>query len=286
MPISTLELLNKKIKFSRVVFGLLIVLVLICMIYPIFWIFLTSFKQLEDFRRNSPLSFPERLDFSNYRNAIINSKLGLYFKNSFLLTFVSVTGIIFLSAMAAFALEKTAFRFRKLTLTYFISGIIVPIHVTLIPLFLIYKTIRMLDTYLALIIPYIAFGLPMAIYIFTSFYRFIPEEIIEAAVIDGCSMYRLFFRIILPISTNTIVTVATLNFVFTWNDFIFANTFVNKSPMRTVILGLQDYVGQWGQVDLGATFSAISITVIPIFIVYFLLNKKIISGMTAGAVKG
>ena len=270
---------------ERIILAVIIIFILVITIYPIIWIFQISFMQLEDFQGDNPFALPKHLNFSNYENAFANSRIDLYFLNSMFITASSIAGILILSSMASFALEKFTFRLKKATFSYFLAGIVVPIHVTLIPLFMIYRSIGILDSYISVILPYVSFGMPMAIYMFTAFYRFIPTGIIEAAIIDGCNVYQLFIKIVIPISTNTIVTIATLNFVFIWNEFVFANTFINNRARRTVILGLQDYVGQWGQTDLGATFSAIAITIIPIFIVYFILNKQIIAGMAAGAIK-
>lgn len=161
----------------------------------------------------------------------------------------------------------------------------VPIQVTLIPLYQIYSELNILDTYTSIILPQIGFGLPVSIYLFVSFYKYVPNEVMESAVMDGAPMYRLFVSIVLPMSKNILVTVATLYGVFAWNEFIFPFTFLHSKNMLTITLGLRDYVGNYGMTDWGATFSAIMLTVTPTFIVYFLLSKSIISGMTAGAVK-
>ena len=156
---------------------------------------------------------------------------------------------------------------------------------TLIPLFQIYRNSHLLNTYWALIVPQIGFNLPLSIYLFITFYKFVPDTIMEAAAIDGASIWRIFINIMLPMSKNCIITVVTMNTIFIWNEFVFANTFISDSKLKTIPIGLFDYIGAKGMVDWGATFSAISIFLLPVLIVYFLLNKGIIAGMTAGAVK-
>lgn len=125
----------------------------------------------------------------------------------------------------------------------------------------------------------------MTIYLFTAFYRYIPNALMESAVIEGASVLTVFLRIVMPMSKNTIFTILTMNTIFSWNEFVFANTFVNRNEMRTVPLGLYDYVGAKGNIDWGATFSAITIFILPLMLLYFLLSKGVIAGLTAGAVK-
>jgi len=271
---------------GRITFPVLLLVMLVIQIFPIIWVLISSFKTIEEFRIGSnPFALPKSLYFGNYINAIVKSDLLIYFKNSLIVVVFVLLGILILSSMAGFALEKLRFRGRKAGLLFFLFGIMVPIQVTLIPLYQIYRELNILDTYTSIILPQIGFGLPVSIYLFVSFYKYVPNEVMESAVMDGSSMYRLFVSIVMPMSANILVTVATLFGVFAWNEFIFPFTFLNSKDMLTVTLGLRDYVGNYGMTDWGATYSAIMLTVTPTFIVYFLLSKSIISGMTAGAVK-
>ena len=188
--------------------------------------------------------------------------------------------------MAGFALSKIQFRGNKKILSYFLLGLMLPFQVALIPLFTIFSKLGILNTYPAVILPQIAFSLSYSIQLFYSFSKFLPDEIIEAAIIDGCSPMRTFFKIVFPMSTNSLLTVATMQGVFTWNDFINAYTFTRSTNMKTVTLGLNDFVGFMGTTDWGATFAAITVTVLPTFLFYFFTNKYMLSGLTAGAVKG
>lgn len=272
-------------KIRKILLYLLMTIILAVQIYPIFWIFMTSLKTTDEIQSKSTFSLPATFNLQNYVRAIETSNLGLYFKNSILVLFITIVALVLFSSTAAFALEKMKFRINQGILSFFLLGITIPIHVTLIPLFQVYRDTHLLNTYWALIVPQIGFNLPLSIYLFITFYKFIPNTIMEAAAIDGASIWRIFSHIMLPMSKNCIITVVTMNSIFIWNEFVFANTFISDSNLKTIPIGLFDYIGAKGMVDWGATFSAISIFLLPVLIVYFLLNKGIIAGMTTGAVK-
>ena len=204
---------------------------------------------------------------------------------------VKVTGgslilIMALSSMAGYALSKFVSRFNNALYSFFTFGIMIPVQITLIPLFIFYSRMDILNTSFSLILPQVGFALPLSIMMFVSFFTFVPNELIEAATIDGCTPYGIFVKIILPLAKNTFVTIASMYSILIWNDFIFANTFISKDSAKTVAMGLKDYVGAFGNVDWGLTFAAITISILPPMIVYFALNKHVTAGMSAGAVKG
>jgi raffinose/stachyose/melibiose transport system permease protein len=209
-----------------------------------------------------------------------------YFKNSIIILIGVVIPLLLFSLMAGFALSKIKFKGNNFLLNYFLLGLMLPMQVALIPLFSIFNKLGMINTYPAIILPQIAFSLSFSIQLFYSFSKFFPEEILEAAIIDGCSPMKSFFEIVIPMSLNSIITVATMETVFCWNDYINAYTFTRSTEMKTITLGLNDFVGSMGLTDWGATFAAISVTVIPVFIFYFLSSKRMLAGMTQGAVKG
>ncbi|KQX44620.1 MULTISPECIES: carbohydrate ABC transporter permease [unclassified Paenibacillus] len=271
---------------SRAILVLVSLALLIIQIYPLFWIFISSFKDPREFSSNNPLSLPSQFTLQNYLNVWNKGNLGTYFMNSLIVAISSIVLIIVLSAMAAFVLEKMRFKWSNGLLFFFLCGIMIPIQVVLIPLFMIYNKTGLMNTLLSLILPQVGFALPISVYLFVSFYKYISNEIIEAAVMDGCGIYQVFLRIIFPLSRNTIVTVAIMNLIFIWNEFIFANTFIHNLKFRTIPVGLMDFIGQYGLTDWGATFAAISLTTVPTLLVYFVFNKSVISGMTAGATKG
>jgi raffinose/stachyose/melibiose transport system permease protein len=234
----------------------------------------------------APFSLPQRLTLANYVKVIGDGKIGIYMVNSLKVTAISIILIVFLGSAAAFALSKFTFKISKKIYTFFSLGIMIPVQITLIPLFIFYSRLNILNTGFSIILPQVGFALPLAVMIFVSFYIFIPNELIEAAIIDGCSAYRIFFQIIFLLGFNTVITVASMYFILIWNDFIFANTFISESAAKTVAVGLRDYVGAFGNVDWGSTFTAIAISILPPMIIYFALNNKVTAGMTQGATKG
>lgn len=276
---------KRKIRPVTVILYILAIALLVVQFYPTCWIVMTSFKTMDETRMGNPFSLPKSLNIDNYIEAIKTSNLGTYYWNSIIVVGITLVLLVIFSSCAGFAIEKLRFRLSKPIMAYFLFGITIPIHVTLIPLFQIYRHMGILNTHIALILPQVGFNMAMSIYLFTALYRFIPNAMLESAVIEGASIWQAFLKVILPMSKNTIMTVSTMNMIFTWNEFIFANTFISKASLKTIPIGLYDYVGQKGLVNWGATFSAISLFLIPLLLVYFILNKGIIAGMTAGAIK-
>jgi len=277
---------ERRLRLTRSISVILVVGVLIVQTYPIVWIFLTSLRTPADFAGSNPFSLPGEITLDIYVRAFEQADLVGYFINSFIVAGASIFLLVALSMMAAYAIRILGFRFSNGVLALFLIGIIVPIQVVLIPLFIAYRDIGILDSYQALIIPMVGFAMPVSVYLFVAFFSFIQHEILEAAVLDGSGPFSTFYRIILPMSVNTIVTVAFVNAVFIWNDFVFANTFIFSSERKTIPLGLQDFIGAMGATDWTATFAAVSITLVPLLLVFLVLNRAIIYGLEAGAAKG
>ena len=211
-------------------------LLIILQVYPIFYVIISSMKTTDDFRSLPSYALPSALNFENYIKVFTTSPMLNYFKNSIIITVGVLIPLLLISFMAGFALSKIQFRGNKKILSYFLLGLMLPFQVALIPLFTIFSKMGILNTYPAVILPQIAFSLSYSIQLFYSFSKFLPDEIIEAAIIDGCSPMRTFFKIVLPMSTNSLLTVATMQGVFTWNDFINAYTFTRSTNMKTVTL--------------------------------------------------
>ena len=165
-------------------------------------------------------------------------------------------------------------------------GLMVPVPVCLIPLFTIYNNIGLTNSRIGLILIYTAHSLPTSVMLLTGFFTAIPDEMMEAAVIDGCSIYSVLLKVIFPIMKNSIMTVLTLQFMSTWNDLIFSQTLISVPQKRTIQTSLIMFNGSHGEVNWGPLFAAMAIAVIPTLIIYVFLSKFMIRGMTAGAVKG
>ena len=265
---------KKKVSIPSIIKWVIALFLVIMQVYPFFYVFTSSFKSLDDFRKLPAYALPSKWILTNFINVFTKSHMLTYFKNSIIVL------------MAGFALSKIKFRGRKIILNYFLLGLMLPMQVALIPLFSIFNKMGLINTYPAIIIPQIAFSLSYSIQLFYSFNKFFPEEMLEAAIIDGCSPMGCFFKMVVPMSLNSIITVATMQAVFCWNEYINAYTFTRSTDMKTITLGLNDFVGSMGLTDWGATFAAITVTVLPVFIFYFFSSKKMLAGMTAGAVKG
>jgi raffinose/stachyose/melibiose transport system permease protein len=190
-----------------------------------------------------------------------------------------------LSAAAGYTFARFRFRGRRALFLLFVVLLIVPAPVSIIPLYVIVSNLHLMDTYLALILPYTAAGLPFSIYLLRTFFASIPRELIDAARIDGCTELSAFVRVVLPISRAGLATVAILSFVSAWNEFFLALLFIHNPDLLTLPLGLQTFFFQY-HVQWPYYFAGLSTAIIPIVIVYLVLQRQFISGMTAGAVRG
>jgi raffinose/stachyose/melibiose transport system permease protein len=226
------------------------------------------------------------LTLDNYATAFQRANLGRFAVNSLIVTGASSLLIVFLGMMGAYALQVLRFKGSRIVLGIFLLGIIVPVQVALVPLFITYSRVGLLNSYQSMIIPLVGFGLPISIYLFSSFYEYIPREMYDAASIDGAGPYRIFLLITMPLSVNTVITVVFVNAIFIWNDFIFANTFVFDDTMKTIPLGLQNFIGEMGSVDWTATFAAVCVEITPLLLIFLVLNRAIVYGLESGAVRG
>ena len=274
------------LRVQRTLLTVTVVVIVIVQVYPLAWLFLTSFRTAADFAGGNPFALPSELTLDNYSRAFATGNLGLNILNSLVVTLGASALIVVAGMMGAYALQVLGFRLSGLVRALFLLGIIVPVQIALVPLFVDYAQIGLLDTYASMIVPLAAFSLPMAVYLFSSFYEYIPREMYEAASLDGAGPYRIFTRITFPLSVNTIITVVLVNSIFIWNDFIFANTFVLSDGLKTIPLGLQNYIGAMGNTDWTATFAAVCVTVTPLLLVFLVLNKAMINGLESGATKG
>lgn len=276
---------HAKGRLRRLPLYLLATVILVIQIYPLVWVLLSSLKTPQAFRV-STLGLPIPLTLENYGAAFASGRMPRYFLNSVIVTCASVLMIILISGMASFAIAKLSFGLNRKVLSFFLFGIMVPVQITLIPLFILLNKAGLTSSYVGLILVNVGFNLPISIYLFVSFLTFLPGEVLESAVIDGASLPRLFVSIVMPMSVNIVTTLVVLYGVQIWNEFIFAFTLTSRREYYTVPVGLRDFFGRYGSVNWTGCFAAIIVTAAPTLIVYFLFNKTMIAGLTAGAVKG
>jgi len=253
-------------------------------IIPLFWMVVNSFKEEQEYAA-SPFSLPQTLQFSNYAKAWEVANMDVYFLNSIIITFASLIITVLLGALAAYFLSRFQFKLRGVTYSLFLLGMLVPIHATLIPIFLIMQKLQLLDTYWSLILPYTAFHLSLTVFILEGFMRGFPKDLEESGVMDGAGVYRIFWSIILPITRPALATVIILNFIYNWNEYLFALVLITSTELKTLPLGLANFAGI-ETASLTLQMAALTIALIPILIFYLLLQKQLVNGMTAGAVKG
>lgn len=253
-------------------------------LYPLIWLFISSFKSNQDFY-GKPFSLPSEWQVENFTKAWKVAGIGTALTNSVIVTAAAMVLTLFLGTLAAYVLARLQFKLKGPIMALFVLGMLIPIHSTLVPLFIMMKKMGILDSHLALILPYTAFELPVAIFVVVAYLTSVPKEVEEAAMIDGNGYWGIFFRIIFPLAVPAMATVAILAFLRFWNDFAFALVFINKQALKTLPLSLSIFSDGFGT-DYSLTMAAMAIAVIPTIIIYLIFQEQIMKGMVAGAVKG
>ena len=261
-------------------------LILLALIYllPLAWVVITSLKD-DAVLMISPWELPAKPMFENYSYSWTMGHLGTATLNSFIVCSITLIFSMIFGAMAAFAIAKMRWKLSKLVLTYFMVGMMIPVHCVLIPLFVQFSSLKLSNTLIGIIIPYITFSLPITIYIMTGFFEGIPNELFESACIDGCSVYRMFTTVGVPLAKTGFMVTGLMSFVGNWNELLLAMVFISKEAKKTLPVSLTKFVGPY-HTNYCQMFAAIVIAVIPTIIVYCIFANQIVEGLTAGAVKG
>lgn len=270
---------------NRTLLYLVALIFLVTFGFPLVWMIYTTFKTMPEITRNV-WALPSSLDFQNYQTVLSRSNLPRYYLNSIIVSVVSVGSLTLLSAMAGFVFARVWFRGINALFNLFLAGMMIPIHITLIPVYVMLRNLGLFNTLWALILPYVGFGLPLSIFILRSFFAELPSELEDAARIDGCTTAGVFWRIMLPLSRPAIITVIIVNLVNTWNEYLFALTFIHDEEYRTLPLGLAEFEGVQGAMNINLVFTALTLAVLPMLVVYFIAQRQFISGLMAGALKG
>ncbi|MDQ0872446.1 multiple sugar transport system permease protein [Paenibacillus sp. V4I3] len=260
-------------------------LFLIGALFPFYWMLVTSLKDRQEIYSGKLTLWPQNLTFSNYIDTFQNSSFPLYFMNSFIVSMSSSILVLFVSILGGYSMARYSFRGKKLFLISFLATQMIPVMVILVPLFITFSQLHLLNKLPSLIITYTAMNIPFCLLTMSSFFQRIPVSLEEAALIDGCNKFQTMTKIILPIMRPGIV--ATLVFAFTgaWNDLFFGVMFTNSESTKTVPVGLSSFVQKfdinWGQMSAAGILS-----LIPVVIMFAFAQKYIVSGLTEGAVKG
>lgn len=251
---------------------------------PFLFMVMTTFKTQEESYASSVWALPEGFNLVNYQ-AVLAGPFFTYFKNSVMVVVISVILIMLISAMAAFAFARMRFRFNEALFGLIVAGMIVPIHITLVPIYLMTRDMGLYDSPFALVGPYVATSLPISVFILTEFMRQIPKELEEAARLDGCGPFAVFFKVFLPLSGPGLSTIAIYNGIMLWNEFIFAYVLTSSTSTRMLPLAIWDYQGQYSS-NIPAILAVVTLTSLPLVVAYAFGQEKIVKGMMAGSLKG
>ncbi|MFC4100604.1 carbohydrate ABC transporter permease [Paenibacillus xanthanilyticus] len=277
---------GKKIfPLAKIIVFILLGILLVTQLYPLLWLLIYSLKNNEEILSGSFFSLPSKLMWSNYTDAIASGNYFKYLLNSLIVTTSTMVLVLLLASLVSFAISRFRWKYGQLVMVLFLIGMMIPMQATLLPLMLIFKEMKILNTLWSLILPYVAFQTPIAVFIMSGFMKSIPHEIEESAVVDGANVLRIFWSVIIPVSIPPMMTVCILTFINIWNEYILAATFISKEALKTLPFGVNSFVSQYS-VNYGAIGAYLVLGALPVIIIYFLLADKITKGMVAGAVKG
>ena len=282
---SSYELSGKPKRKGSIGMTIILTLVALLWISPLVLLVITALRPLSDFVANGPLAWPQEWTLQNFADAWGVGNFATTYRNSGFLLILKVPLGVLISAMLAFALAKLRLRFGAAIMFAVFLGLTIPIYITIVPVFILLRSMGATDSVPGLVGPYLAFGIPFEVLVLQSFFRQLPDELIEAAKMDGAGPWRIFFTLVLPLSTPALVTVLILDAVATWNEFLFALILLSSDAHKTIPVGLLNFQGQFANNNTGLA-AGILIAVVPILIAYIFLQRWIVGGLTAGATKG
>ncbi len=273
--------------FISIIVNVVLIIFSLSCIYPLVWMFYSSLKLKRQFNADI-IGLPKSPTFENYAKVLLNKDyhLGNSMWNSFRITLISLFFIVFFGFIVGYILSRVKFKLNRPLYLIFLMGLLIPIHSLLVPIYVVFNSVGLSNKWYTLIIPYVAFGLPISVFLTEGFIKGIPTALEEAAAIDGSSFVHTMFTIILPLTKPILVTIAIIQTFSCWNEFSFALVLCSKNVvLQTVPLAMTNFKGQFSS-DYPKIMAGMLITMLPILILYFAFSKKIIEGMVSGAVKG
>jgi raffinose/stachyose/melibiose transport system permease protein len=274
---------RKPVSLSKVIIYILLIVLVVIYVFPLLWMVNVSLKTNREVF-SSPFALPSVAQIGNYIFAWSTGKLGVATVNSAMVCAISLVLSLLSGTMAAFAIARLRWRLAKPAMSYFLIGMMIPIHCVLIPLFVRFSKWHLTNSLLGLVIPYTAFALPITIYLLVGFFEGMPKELIEASCIDGCNIYRCFGQIALPMARTGICVAGLMTFVGNWNELLLAMVFISDPGKKTLPVTLTYFVGPYST-NYVQMFAAIIIAIAPTIVVYCMFSNQIVDGLTAGAVK-
>ena len=270
---------------GRVAVYVILVLWALISIFPVYWMLTFSLKNNAEIFGENVIGLPKYWVWENYTRALNTGNMPRYFMNSVIVAVATILITLAASVMATYAITRLQWKGAKSMNKFFMLGLTIPIHASIVPLYTTLARLKMLNSYFALIIPYSAFSLAMGILISIGFMGDIPYDLDEAAFLDGCGVWGTFGRVIAPLMMPAVATVGIYTFLQCWNELMFANTFISKDSLKTLPVGVQALSGQY-TTDWGPIGAALSLATAPPLLVYVFLSKQIQDSFIAGAVKG
>lgn len=275
--------MQNRIMVKKILLHLFFLILCAVILLPMMWLIINSFKTNKELFANS-LALPQEWLFSNYVKAW---NLGLfdYFKNSVMVSAISIIAILVLSSFLTYGLTRFRMKGAGFVMFIVLGGMALSEQVALVPLYKMLQQMGLYDTYLAVILPYVAFRIPFTVLLMRAYFLSIPKELEEAAVMDGYNSFQIFMKIIVPISKPVFASCAIVNLNFVWNEFLFANVFLERKEIMTIPIGLMTFKGDLKQ-DYTVMLAGIAIASLPMILTFLCMQKQFVRGLTAGAVKG
>lgn len=263
----------------------LLALFFIFMFLPVFWMILTSLKPVDEIVTMPIKYVPDKLTFANYLKLFKGTEFLTYFKNSMIVSLACATFTSMIAIFAGYSLTRFKFKGKNITLFIFLATQMVPVVVIIIPLFLIFAQLNLLNTLAGLTLIYIVLNIPFCTLVIRGFFERIPEALEESAMIDGCSRLLALIRIILPVMLPGIVATFVFAFIGAWNDLFFSIMFINTEEIKTLPVGINSFIGKY-EIDWGAMSAAAVLALVPVFVMFGMIQKYLVQGLTSGSVKG
>lgn len=274
----------KRFSIGVLIRYLVAILIALVVLVPLVMTVFGGLKSTGDLLAN-PIGWPDRLHWENFDGVLQSASFWLQLRNSLFVMLATAMGVVFLASMPAFVFARTVFPGREIIFNFFTLGLLFPLAVAILPLYISLRQMSLIDNQWGIILPQIAFGLPGTILILRGFFMALPQEIEDAAYIDGCSTFAFFRLVALPLMRPALAAVFVLAMVGSWNAFFLPLLVLNKEQLWTLPLGIMQFQGQWGT-DWARILAFVSLTLIPTIVFYFFAERHIVTGLTAGAVKG
>ncbi len=274
----------RRFQFSKFLTYLILSVWSLIVLFPIWTLVINSFKVQKDIFAD-PFGLPKNFTVNGYIAAWTQGRFDVYFYNTIYVTVISLVLIMFFGSLAAYALAKWKSWVTKFLYIFFIAGLMIPIRLGTIDLVRLMKSLNLLNTLWSLIPVYVAMGMPIATFVLTAFIQSLPSEMFDAARVDGASEWSIYRSIVIPLLRPALATVAIFNMIKIWNDFWFPLVFIRAEQSRTIALGVSLLFGEY-QTDWNKALSVLSLAAIPMLLLYILLSREFIKGLTAGALKG